>query len=128
MFEQRARTSSGVTGLSLVLLLALPTAASAGGDPTRPPASLLAPPAAADAEEAAPEQVSEARLTSILHGPDSRARIDGHWLRAGESHKDIHVLRIERDRVRIEEGGERRTLTLKRALTVKKPSGDGNHP
>ena len=112
----------------LLVLAGVPGTAPAAGDPTRPPASLLAPPSPEEASDEEPARVPDARLTSILHGPTSRARIDDHWLRAGERHADIRVLAIQRDRVIIEEGGERRTLTLKGPLTVKQPSGDGNHP
>ena len=106
--------------IALLLLLALPTAAPAH-DPTRPPPE-------ARTEAPAPQTADRPaeRLTSILHGRavsgPARARIDGTWLRAGEEHDGLRVLRIERRRVLIRENGERRELTLNDPAAVKRPA------
>lgn len=110
------------------LLLAGLLLATAGpavsGDPTRPPAGLTAP---STGEEREPSE-ADARVTSILHGEESRARINGVWLRAGEEHAGLHVIRIERRRVIVREDGERRELSLQGRAAIKRPVDDKEHP
>lgn len=107
--------------LTALLLLTLPVTATALEDPTRPPPEVRTE---AVAQEAPPDS---GRLTSILHGREvsgpARARIDGTWLRAGEEHDGLRVLRIDRRRVIIREDGERRELTLNDPAAVKRPAG-----
>lgn len=99
--------------------------AAAQGDPTRPPAGL----APSGTEEPAAAPAGEgARLTSILHGNPSRARINGVWLRAGEEHAGLRVIRIERRRVIVREEGERRELSLQGRAAIKRPVDDKEHP
>lgn len=110
------------------LLLAGLLFATAGpavsGDPTRPPAGLATPSTGEERELSG----ADARVTSILHGEKSLARINGVWLRAGEEHAGLRVIRIERRRVIVREDGERRELSLQGRAAIKRPVDDKEHP
>lgn len=110
-----------------LLILGLTAPASGLADPTRPPAGVEAP-----TERPATRPDTSPRLTSILHGSgpeaEARARINGLWLRAGEEKNGLRVLRIERRRVILREGGERHELTLDGPTPIKRPAVDKEHP
>lgn len=121
------RTGSVSRFLLSLLILGLAAPASGLADPTRPPAGVEAPTRTpTERPDTAP------RLTSILHGTgpeaEARARINGIWLRAGEQKNGLHVLRIERRRVILREGGERHELTLGGPIPIKRPAVDKEHP
>jgi len=96
----------------LALACALPAAAQALRDPTRPPAALVAGGAAARAVTAP----SGPQLQSILIGrqPGGRhvAVIDGETVRLGDSYKGARVTRMTPNEVELVRGNERRVLKL----------------
>ncbi|SFC93651.1 MSHA biogenesis protein MshK [Thiohalospira halophila DSM 15071] len=106
------------------LLLAASGPAFALGDPTRPPAGQEG----ASAGESPGTSSGAPRVSSILHGETSRARINGVWLRAGEEHAGLRVIRIERRRVIVRDDGERRELSLQGRTAIKRPVDDKEHP
>jgi len=110
-----------------LFLLALAAPEAGLADPTRPPAGVEAP-----SGTPAPPTRSAPRLSSILYaagpGDRARARINGTWLRAGEEKDGLRVLRIERRRVIIREGGERHELTLDGPPSIRRPAVNKERP
>jgi MSHA biogenesis protein MshK len=72
-------------------------------DPTRPPG--------ADSQSVVASPEREIRLGSILLGKERRiAVIEGVALKEGDSHDNIRVRRIFKDRVEVTDRGQARTL------------------
>ncbi|AMQ91026.1 MULTISPECIES: hypothetical protein [Marinobacter] len=72
-------------------------------DPTRPPG--------ADSQPVVASPAREIRLGSILLGKERRiAVIEGVALKEGDSHDNIRVRRIFKDRVEVTDRGQPRTL------------------
>lgn len=100
--------------LCLAALLAAPLQAQESGlrDPTRPPASLRAPPAGS----AAPVVASAPQLQSVLiaRHPGGRhvAVIDGQTLRLGERYKGAVVASMSETEVVLVQGKQRQVLKL----------------
>ncbi|WP_313703465.1 hypothetical protein [Massilia sp.] len=96
----------------LLAACALPAAAQALRDPTRPPAALMQ--GATAAGTAAP--VSGPRLQSILIAREPGGRhvavIDGDTVRLGELYKGARVTRMSANEVELVRGRERRVLKL----------------
>jgi hypothetical protein len=86
--------------MAAALLVTLGAAhAQSGEDPTRPPPSVLAPPAggaAAQAIPSTPEPLSSARI--IVTGPSRRfVVVDGFMVRVGETYKDAKLVDVGPD-------------------------------
>ncbi|MFC3457496.1 hypothetical protein [Massilia haematophila] len=97
----------------LIAACALPAAAQALRDPTRPPASMMSGSAAAPAAAAA---AAGPQLQSILIAREPGGRhvavIDGDTVRLGELYKGARVTRMSANEVELVRGRERRVLKL----------------
>lgn len=105
----------------LLLLAASGAGAQALQDPTRPPASLMAPRSGGGDAAAGAKAERAPRLQSVLiaRQPGGRhvAVIDGETLRIGDSFRGARVTRIEQNEVELRRGNQRQVLTLHAAAS-----------
>lgn len=101
---------------ALMLLAGAACAQTPGSDPTRPPASLIAPVRTPDGAIIGPPVRAEPRLQSVLVSlrPGGRrvAVIDGKMVRQGQRVGDAVVVAIGAREVVLRRGGRTQTLKL----------------